>query len=760
MRRGAVKREPQPILVSLVIELSNLSIRVSSSLFFSSHLPFPFPGIVHDDDDNDVDQEDDSNDSTQPDEDGSEDGETDEHSQEDFAYTLNEEQLERRTTSTGSHRHNLAPQAMQWAIRNRDSNRTSSVRLTHGGSNFVFIDSGSFRRSATATGAQEYHPSGAPVISLARAFASVVRQITDLLNIGQTNLLQMGSSGAAPSQTLFISYQEIVQLQTRIEEKLKPVWQWVLSVMDATEAQLKFGASLTNSTDPSNPLHPLYHGAGAAPTASVVSGSGSSGAAAGVSADTQPSRREFLTYCLSLMRSHSSEHRDSLPVLDVTSLRHIAYVLDAIIFYMRAASEHENGGCGDKGDAGGLSAPWTDPDDHDNEESEDDLTGMGMETDSMDEEMFGAPTGKRHSFFQRSESTLCLGCAAPDSFSTPLVEALPLADTPHMLQPTSKREELFTMPKPAVNLKGMENSPLAEPPKRLGLSNTFRPIDPVIATAASSIATTTRKATDDVLVGPSGIGANKAQQQQQLTSGTAQKVTFSSATKPYVHVKKRAFYDQFRSAKKPLDGEWSGAPDKLVTNACLSVLEPQDLSLCSKDYAKVQQPDDDSENEDEDSDVEMDEEVGYGVSDNATVAAAASEVTYDATGSADAQSSSSSSSGALSVRPQIIVTPRKMASAIENATAAVLAKNRKTSLEECTTNEVPLEFIPVCVFDANRKSGGGAVVAKEVSERSSLKTVIVRAGCSTVSRVGCYQGTYNTSLSVVSRYEVISLLSF
>lgn len=540
-----------------------------------------------------MDQEDDSNDSSQPDEDGSEDGETDEHSQEDFAYTLGEEQLERRTTSSGSHRHNLAPQAMQWAIRNRDSNRPSSVRLTHGGSNFVFIDSGSFRRSATSTGAQEYHPSGAPVISLARAFASVVRQITELLNISQMNLLQMGPAAASLSQTLYISYQEIVQLQTRIEEKLKPVWQWVLSVMDATEAQLKFGASLTNSTDPSNPLHPLYHGSGSAPVSSGVvssgggSGSSSAATAAGVPADTQPSRREFLTYCLSLMRSHSSEHRDSLPVLDVTSLRHIAYVLDAIIFYMRAASEQENTGNtnvnADKGESVsaavsvGLSAAWTDPDDHDNEESEDDLTGMGMETDSMDEEMFGAPTGRRHSFFQRSESTLCLGCPAPDAFSTPLAEAIPLADTPHMLQPTSKREELFTMPKPNVNWKGMENSPLAEPPKRLGLSNTFRPIEPMLGV------TLTRKVDVEVA---SGSGTR----QQQTASGTTtQRVnttctsssntttcsssSYSTSTtikttatatnqssanhqKPYVHVKKRAFYDQFRSAKKPLDGEW------------------------------------------------------------------------------------------------------------------------------------------------------------------------------------------------------------
>lgn len=57
--------------------------------------------------------------------------------------------------------------------------------------------------------------------------------------------------------------------------------------------------------------------------------------------DASSSRRDFLTYCLSLMRSHNSEHRDSLPVLDITALRHVAYVLDAIVFYMRSGNDLE-----------------------------------------------------------------------------------------------------------------------------------------------------------------------------------------------------------------------------------------------------------------------------------------------------------------------------------------------------------------------------------------------------------------------------------
>lgn len=39
------------------------------------------------------------------------------------------------------------------------------------------------------------------------------------------------------------------------------------------------------------------------------------------------------------MRAHNSEHRDSLPVLDVSALRHVAYVFDALVYYMRSLSD-------------------------------------------------------------------------------------------------------------------------------------------------------------------------------------------------------------------------------------------------------------------------------------------------------------------------------------------------------------------------------------------------------------------------------------
>ena len=46
-------------------------------------------------------------------------------------------------------------------------------------------------------------------------------------------------------------------------------------------------------------------------------------------------RQHFLTYVLSLIRGSENEHADSLPKVDVASLRHVAFVLDALIYYLR-----------------------------------------------------------------------------------------------------------------------------------------------------------------------------------------------------------------------------------------------------------------------------------------------------------------------------------------------------------------------------------------------------------------------------------------
>merc|ERR1719370_533788 len=88
------------------------------------------------------------------------------------------------------------------------------------------------------------------VASLARAFGIVVRQIADLLTMLQDY------SALAPTlpRVLDISYQESINLQHLIEYLMKPNWEWLMAVLDSTEAQLRFGSALAGATDPTAPF--------------------------------------------------------------------------------------------------------------------------------------------------------------------------------------------------------------------------------------------------------------------------------------------------------------------------------------------------------------------------------------------------------------------------------------------------------------------------------------------------------------------------
>lgn len=187
--------------------------------------------------------------------------------------------------------------------------------------------------------------------------------------------------------------------------------------------------------------------------------------------DGNSARRDFLSYALSLMRSHHDEHSDSLPIMDITALKHMAYVFDALIYYMRTAPDSDVEALRD---GMSVSSSWQDGDDGE-EEHEDELAGgsssnvsagganssalNNMDSESTDGESDSATRlGRRHPFFQRSDSTIFMGCPPPDPFHTPLVEALPLADQPHLLQPNARREDYFGMAKPTVVSKNGEGT--------------------------------------------------------------------------------------------------------------------------------------------------------------------------------------------------------------------------------------------------------------------------------------------------------------
>lgn len=501
------------------------------------------------------------------------------------------------------------------------------------------------------------------------------------------------------------------QLQMALESRLKPTWDWVLNVMDATEAQLRFGASLTHSTDPSHPLHPLHLNS-APPQASstatlsglnvlggnsqsrtrlidssnsgsrnILSGSTDSQRTFDRDSYAQSSRRDFLTYALSLMRSHSSEHRDSLPVLDITALRHIAYVVDGIVYYMRSSTDN------DKSD----SSSWTDADENENDDSEYEIQ-MNCDNESIDDELSNV-SGSRHTFFQRSESTLCLGVPPPDPFNLPMNEALPLADQPHLLHPNASREDLFGIPKQPDTLRSTSESqgvfsPLELPPIHLGMSSSLR-----AKQLNQTNGGTKKENSNDVTLqedqSMSVDGDEKADKKPEQNDSLASKASTSTnnqnlsgpstskETSPqqenyniYMQLKKKKTYLDF---DKRTDG-------------------PQDLSKASESKIAKLELDGDTEMADMESET--------------------SRASFDS-------SHHSSDAGNAAIRPQIIVSPRKSSAFAKTIKSESLTKEAGETSFTLTQNESGSSSLTA----SNEISGQG-------SSTSPSKSVIVRVGSS------------------------------
>lgn len=101
-----------------------------------------------------------------------------------FAYVY---ERSRYSNAAGhGQRSNLAPQNMQWAIRSREASRSTGVRLA-GGSNLVFIDPQSLRRSTTANAAVA---ASSEPITMATTASCLARAFGKLKTFYLTNLLK------------------------------------------------------------------------------------------------------------------------------------------------------------------------------------------------------------------------------------------------------------------------------------------------------------------------------------------------------------------------------------------------------------------------------------------------------------------------------------------------------------------------------------------------------------------------------------------
>ncbi|XP_069477553.1 E3 ubiquitin-protein ligase UBR5 isoform X1 [Ambystoma mexicanum] len=379
-----------------------------------------------------------------------------------------DEPLERSASSSNANGASQAPRSMQWAVRNTQNPRaansapSSTSTPAPNSSGLMYIDQSNLRRSSNvntsaaaaaaaleASNASSYLTSAS---SLARAYSIVIRQISDLMGlIPKYNHLVYSQIPAAVKLT----YQDAVNLQSYVEEKLIPTWNWMVSIMDSTEAQLRYGSALSSAGDPGHPNHPLHASQNSTRRERMTAREEANfrtlegrrrATLLSARQGMMSARGDFLNYALSLMRSHNDEHSDVLPVLDVCSLKHVAYVFQALIYWIKAMNQQTT-----------LETPQLERkrtrellelglDNEDSEHENDDDTNLSSTLNDKDEDTFSAEAGQNHPFFRRSDSMTFLGCIPPNPFEVPLAEAIPLADQPHLLQPNARKEDLFGRP--------------------------------------------------------------------------------------------------------------------------------------------------------------------------------------------------------------------------------------------------------------------------------------------------------------------------
>lgn len=456
------------------------------------------------------------------------------------------------------------------------------------------------------------------------------------------------------------------------------------------------------------------------------------------------------------MRAHNSEHRDSLPVLDVTALRHVAYVLDAVIFYMRASNELD---C-DRND----SNAWDDPDDNENDDVDDEFTtSLVMDSDSVDDSDFvGRPSlGKRHGFFQRSESTLCLGCPAPDSFNTPMAEALPLADQPQLLQPNARREDLFGMPKQAITVPTGDqpgSSTLELPPIRLGLSSQSK--SSAAQTNSGTTSTVVISVTPSTSESQTEPTIDEPQKHMMRTSHGKTVVSMVPKDQEVVSLKRphsplagpstvQKHFEEYDDDDESGDDEPQDLSQQALGHSNASSKMDIDDTTSSSTHAlksdrNMYEDSDDSDGEAESTLMRSPAHKKHRLMESDGMQPEEFSLLQSGSKSPEDDQQQNDQDIDPSVRPPIIVvTRRNVADAIEAVTANVLSKNKKTTLSECVAPETPLSYLP------NNFAGEG-----EQAASSSKSSVIVRVGPSVRKFLKILKGLSDTNSNLRSSVRV------
>ncbi|CAD5234617.1 unnamed protein product [Bursaphelenchus xylophilus] len=222
-----------------------------------------------------------------------------------------------------------------------------------------------------------------------------------------------------------------------INHRLDLTWTWFQKIMDRMEAMLRFGNALLKS--------PAYADLSFEQSPSRLSKREKRREKKEQMVAAISSKRDFYNYFMSLMRSHSSENGDEMPVIESTPFRHISLIAEAFLYHTNIS-----------------------------ELFHDKLSDFKEFGPQCAEKVHGL-----RKFYKRSESISYPSLTTADphnAFKYPAGECVPLAVRSSLLKPESDKADMFLIPVPERTVEdhlrvarehGLENptyQSLAPPP--------------------------------------------------------------------------------------------------------------------------------------------------------------------------------------------------------------------------------------------------------------------------------------------------------
>ena len=265
--------------------------------------------------------------------------------------------------------------------------------------------------------------------------------------------------------------------------EMEPILFWLIHVMDPLESQLRFGSSLVSPYSaffsgklPNDCIYSSFPRVNTTQEVNfpyIRSNTRNSYEQISTTNSTKSTQGiDSLEYLLSLTRSSFNEHREFLPHINLTSMEHIAHILDAVLFFLyNQPNEVSLTNLNSPSQANDTdlspehsSKCFNSNSNLDSEFNKDSMlhynpiqTILNASTLDYSGEIDGILKDNIASFFQRSSCMSFFGCPKPNHLAP--IETLPCAEMPHLLQPQTRREILFSAPQDPIIPDPEDGSP-------------------------------------------------------------------------------------------------------------------------------------------------------------------------------------------------------------------------------------------------------------------------------------------------------------